>query len=119
MIDTMPRVVGMDGRTRAERAGKVPAVRMPIHPKAMEALRSAIANADADALKGVLHTGNKGLRAEFAEQSGWALPKTVGGTNEALEAFAAMLRANGDAEETAARELLTNAVRKHDIRTVR
>lgn len=59
-----------------------------IHPKAIEKLEAAILTKNVDELKTLLHPQNRELRKKFEVSQNTNLPKTVKGTNKALDEWA-------------------------------
>lgn len=56
-----------------------------VHPKSLDKMKVAVETKNAKALSSILHPSNKYLRVIFEEVTGRKLPKTVGGTNKAIE----------------------------------
>lgn len=85
-----PAPKNMAGETRPKRAAKAAPPKIEsLHPKAIDKFNAAFEAKDPAMLKEVLHLNNKGLRAEFEKRTGLKLPKTVKGTNQLIDTFAA------------------------------
>lgn len=80
------------GKSQIPATGKKEPVSVPefaaLHPKSREKFNAAFEARDSDAMKALLHLGNKGLRAEFEKRVGKQLPKTESGTKMAVTSWA-------------------------------
>ncbi len=87
-LNEKPAPLRMDGTTRPEKPTKQPAPEFTaLHPKAQEKFNAAWDARDIAGMKDLLHMDNKGLRAEFASRTGEKLPRTVKGTDAAVEEY--------------------------------